>query len=204
MKALFSIAFLPPVDYLLALSRCEVAALEACEHYQKQSYRNRCEIVTSQGIQTLTLPIRHTHTGQPIPIREAEIEYRTPWQGKLLRAIRSAYATAPYFIHYYDELAALVSIREPSLWAYNLQLLGFLTRHLHLAPPSVVETTSYETTLAPEWEDLRASFHPKQSRTVQLRYYQVFADRLPFFPNVSGLDLLFNEGALASQMFSRG
>ena len=188
MKALFSIAFLPPVDYLLALSRCEVAALEACEHYQKQSYRNRCEIVTSQGIQTLTLPIRHTHTGQPIPIREAEIEYRTPWQGKLLRAIRSAYATAPYFIHYYDELAALISAREPSLWAYN----------------SVVETTSYETTLAPEWEDLRTSFHPKQSRVVQLRYYQVFADRLPFFPNVSGLDLLFNEGALAGQMFSRG
>jgi len=121
----------------------------------------------------------------------------------MLRAIRSAYATAPYFIHYYDELAALVSTREPSLWAYNLQLLDFLMRHLHLAPPSVVETTSYETSLAPEWEDLRTSFHPKQSRTVQLRYYQVFADRLPFFPNVSGLDLLFNEGALASQMFPR-
>ena len=204
MKALFSIAFLPPVDYLLAFSRCEVAALEVCEHYQKQSYRNRCEIVTSQGVQMLTLPIRHTHSGQPLPIRDAEIEYRTPWQGKMLRAIRSAYATAPYFIHYYDELAELIAFREPSLLAYNLRLFSFLMRHLHFETPPLHETTSYETTLASDREDLREVFHPKHARPEQLRYYQVFADRLPFYPNVSGLDLLFNEGSLASQMFPRG
>ncbi len=199
MNAIFSIAFLPPVDYLLSLGNCEIAAIEVYEHYQKQSYRNRCEIVTSQGVQMLSLPIRHTHSGHPLLITEAEIEYRTPWQGKMLRAIRSAYATAPYFIHYYDELAELIGAHTVSLLEYNLNLLGFLMRHFHnLASTQLQVTKRYDTEIPPEykdgWQDRREAFHPKQQRPTQIRYYQVFSDRLPFFPNVSGIDLLFNEG----------
>lgn len=189
---LLTTAFLPPVDYLLAITTSDSIVLEIHENYQKQSYRNRCEIVTSQGIQALTIPIVHPHTGCPIRIAEVAIEYHTPWQKKLLRAIKTAYATAPFFIYYFDELSELVMRRHDTLLEYNTALLQFLLRAFKIER-HLAYTQSYETKPS-DIIDLRATFHPKTVRPERLHYYQVFADRLPFYPNVSVIDLLFNEG----------
>lgn len=193
MTTLFTTAFLPPVDYFLAIAKSDNVLIEAHENYQKQSYRNRCEIVTSQGVQVLTIPVLHAHTGQSVPIADVEIEYRTPWQTKLLRALRTAYATAPFFIHYFDELSDLLRSRPTTLLAYNTALLNFLLRVFKLERP-IAFTQTYEAVPCTEIVDLRTAFHPKTPRPEQLHYYQVFADRLPFYPNVSVIDLLFNEG----------
>ena len=190
---LLTTAFLPPVDYLLAITTSDSIVLEVHENYQKQSYRNRCEIVTSQGVQVLTIPVLHAHTGQSAPIADVEIEYRTPWQTKLLRALRTAYATAPFFIHYFDELSALLLSRPTTLLDYNTALLNFLLRAFKLERP-IAFTQTYEAVPCTEIVDLRTAFHPKTPRPERLHYYQVFADRLPFYPNVSVIDLLFNEG----------
>ncbi len=195
MISLFTTAFLPPVDYILAIANSDRILLEAHENYQKQSYRNRCEIVTSQGIQALTVPVVHLHTGLAMRIADVAIDYRTPWQNKMLRAIKTAYATAPFFIHYYDELSELLLRRTNSLLEYNTELLLFLLHALKIERPFSY-TSIYENSPAAV-ADLRQSFHPKQTRPEQLHYYQVFADRLPFYPNVSVIDLLFNEGANA-------
>lgn len=191
--ALLSTAFLPPVDYLLAIRSSENIVLEACESYQKQSYRNRCEIVTAQGIQTLTLPIVHPHMRCAPSITEVAIEYRTPWQPKLLRALKTAYATAPFFLYYFDELSALVLQRPATLLEYNTHLLQFLLRSFKLER-SIAYTQSYQTDYNSPIIDLRAHFHPKRARIEQIHYYQVFNERLPFYANVSSIDLLFNEG----------
>lgn len=192
MTTLFTTAFLPPVDYFLAIAKSDNVLIEAHENYQKQSYRNRCEIVTSQGVQVLTIPVLHAHTGQSAPIADVEIEYRTPWQTKLLRALRTAYATAPFFIYYFDELSELVMRRHDTLLEYNTALLQFLLRTFKIER-HLAYTQSYETKPS-DIIDLRATFHPKTVRPERLHYYQVFADRLPFYPNVSVIDLLFNEG----------
>jgi len=192
VTTLFTTAFLPPVDYFLAIAKSDNVLIEAHENYQKQSYRNRCEIVTSQGVQVLTIPVLHAHTGQSAPIADVEIEYRTPWQTKLLRALRTAYATAPFFIYYFDELSELVMRRHDTLLEYNTALLQFLLRTFKIER-HLAYTQSYETKPS-DIIDLRATFHPKTVRPERLHYYQVFADRLPFYPNVSVIDLLFNEG----------
>ena len=36
-----------------------VVRLEACENYQKQSYRNRCYILAGDGVQMLQVPVAH-------------------------------------------------------------------------------------------------------------------------------------------------
>lgn len=194
MELLLSTAFLPPIDYILAIQQCSRICIEAQEHYQKQSYRNRCEIVTAQGTQQLILPIVHTHSGQPIPITNVRLEYTSPWQTKMIRAIRTAYASSPYFIHYFDELATLLLSRPTTLLEYNTALLRFLL-HAFKIECEIAYTHTYTPPSYPtEDGDLRTKFHPKRPRLEQIRYYQVFADRLPFYPNVSAIDFLFNEG----------
>ena len=34
-------------------------SIEACENYQKQSYRNRCYILAGDGVQMLQVPVLH-------------------------------------------------------------------------------------------------------------------------------------------------
>ena len=56
------------------------------------------------------------------------------------------------------------------------------------------------------FEDLREKIHPKKQQTSHCKMYnypQVFDDRMDFIPNISVLDLLFNEGPAASQWLLR-
>ena len=48
--------------------------MEACENYQKQSYRNRCRIYAADGVQNLNFPIVHSGGSINIPIREVLVD----------------------------------------------------------------------------------------------------------------------------------
>ena len=54
-KKLFSIAYFPPVHYFSELFNTEEVIIEQHEHYSKQSYRNRCDILSPGGKQTLSI-----------------------------------------------------------------------------------------------------------------------------------------------------
>ena len=73
------IAYFPPVEYFAVLARYSSVYVEACENYQKQSYRNRCHIYAENGVQALSFPVRHVGGSFRIPITEIEVDYSTPW-----------------------------------------------------------------------------------------------------------------------------
>ena len=79
MKTLFSVAFFPPVEFFQIAIKSDLLLIEAVENYQKQSYRNRCNILTANGILSLTIPVCHTHK---TAIREVRIDNKTDWQRK--------------------------------------------------------------------------------------------------------------------------
>ncbi len=56
---LLATAYAPPVSYFVKLYEhaAGTIALEGCEHYIKQSYRNRCRILGPNGVQSLTIPV---------------------------------------------------------------------------------------------------------------------------------------------------
>ena len=75
-RALFSTAYLPPVAYMAAMAANDVVDIEVCETYAKQTYRNRCTILTANGPLDLTIPIvrphgNHTATGEPLSLPTA-------------------------------------------------------------------------------------------------------------------------------------
>ena len=192
---LLTTAYFPPVEYFAVLARYSAVYLEACEKYQKQSWRNRCRILTANGPMDLNFPI--VHDGKSL-IKEVKVDYSTPWLRRTEYAIDSAYYSSPFFEYYRDELFATLDKQPETLWELNMNIIRFFCRKIGINP-EIKETQKFVapagSILQPVPEDLRYSIHPKiASDYVAKPYWQVFREKFGFVPGLSVMDLLFNEG----------
>jgi len=203
---LLSTAYFPPVAWLALAAREMTLSpdrvlpshvwLEACENYQKQSYRNRCYILAGDGVQMLQVPVVH---GDSWAITDVKVDYSTPWIVRTERALDTAYETSAYYSYYRDELFSLLEAQPATLWELNLSTIRFLLEKTGVA----CELSPTAGFIGPDLEadDFRFAIHPKREDTVLANlgldrpYYQVFRDCMGgFTPKLSCLDLLFNEG----------
>lgn len=185
---ILSTSWFPPAEFFALLARNSVVYLEACESYRKQTWRNRCRILTANGPMDLRVPV--VHDGARL-ITEVKVDWSTPWLRQTEYAIDSAYFSSPFFIYYRDELFGLLERKPQSLWEMNFQIIDFFCRKIGIAP-EIVPTTDF----IPDWpEDYRERLNPKQPFDYTVRpYWQVFRERFGFVPGLSVMDLLFNEG----------
>ena len=56
-KVLISTAYLPPVEYFSLIQGADEVLVEREENYLKQTYRNRCYLLSANGTQALTVPV---------------------------------------------------------------------------------------------------------------------------------------------------
>ena len=124
-------AYLGNLQYYSKLLSGE-ACIDLHEHYLKQSYRNRCDILSAGGVMSLTVPVYHTG-GVGTPTREIRIDYSKRWQHRHWQAIVSAYRGSPYFAHYEEHFAPLYRQRFDLLTELNDTLQRTV---LHLLDPS--------------------------------------------------------------------
>ena len=103
--------------------------LEACETYQKQSYRNRCYLLAGDGVQMLQVPVVHA---APMRIAEVRVDYSTPWLVRTQRALDAAYYTSAYYEYYRDDLYGILDFHPVKLWDLNMQLTQWCLDRLHL------------------------------------------------------------------------
>lgn len=187
------------------------ARIEAHENFQKQTYRNRAEVMTAVGVRPLTVPVVWDHRAK-MPIREVRIDYTLPWQREHWRTLVAAYAAAPYFDHYAEKLAPFYDergYRPEYLYDLNgdltvllLRLFGFpdALRHTEdYTPPAPLDSAAAEGDFREIISHKPRLWRPDPSFAAP-EYYQVFADRVPFAPNLSAVDLLFCEGPRAGEM----
>lgn len=214
---LLSTAYLPPVEWFALVARemkivtqrdsgpgCVSSSpvwLEACENYQKQSWRNRFRFAAAEGPESLSIPVVHDGRGEGIPIREVKIDWSVGWPVRHQRAIASAYSSSPYFEFYRDGLFAAMDSRPDFLFDYNLLIIRYLVGKLGLvADIRLTGEYTIPGVPGPYGEDFREAIHPKRGNAVlrsmdlEKPYYQVFARKYGFTKNLSVLDLLFNEG----------
>jgi hypothetical protein len=194
--AVLPMFYLPPIDFFTKLTAFKPdVVFEQEEHFPKQTYRNRANIYSPDGVQTLTVPIvkgskNHTKT------KDVKISYDFRWQRAHWMGLQTCYRSSAYFEYYEDDFAPFYEKQPTFLLDYNTQLLELLFRLLKIKQ-EITFTDTYEGTY-PNLTDLRNAFSAKNTPDAQQkRYFQVFEERRGFLPNLSIIDLLFNQGPQA-------
>jgi len=174
-------AYAPNITYISAIAHSERIYINVEEPYLRQTFRNHCEILTSQGVQKLSIPIdkKSTQLGM---IKDVKIDYSENWQRQHWRSLQAAYNNSPYFLYYQDELNGFYEKRYGFLVDFNSELLGFLLRKMQIEFRCEVASTSLSHRSLSGVETI--SYQP---------YQQVFNNQT-FVENLSSFDLLFNCG----------
>lgn len=176
------------------------------EHYVKQTYRNRCEIMTSGGIAPLTVNVVKGGSIIKKPMRDMRIDYSKRWQHQHVMTIISAYHNSPYFEHYWERFEPLMRREFTFLADLNAELLETSMKILGSSVPLVYSDSYIDAT--PDDTDLRNDFSPKgvdalPSNIAFAAYEQVFSERFPFRANLSIIDLIFCEGRQAKPILKQ-
>lgn len=187
---LLSTAYFPPIEYFALLAGYSVPFyLEAHENYVKQTYRNRCRILTANGVEDLRVPVVH---GGSRLITDIKVDYSTPWLRRTEYAIDSAYYSSPFFEYYRDALFSILDSGIETLWELNRRITDFFCAKIGLAPDFRLTEDFMPLGVA---EDYRFSIAPKVPSDYRPKeYYQVFREKFGFVGGLSVMDLLFNEG----------
>jgi len=188
--------YLPPVEYFLALNKHKPNVLiEGEEHFPKQTYRNRANICSPDGVLTLTVPVikgAKNHT----KIKDVKISYDFKWQRLHWMGLQACYRRSAYFEYYEDDFAPFYEHKENFLFDYNQQLLQLLIK-LTKIKTTLTYTETYELGY-PALTDLRNTISPKNEKDLEQKpYFQVFEEKQGFMKNLSIVDLLFNQGPQA-------
>ena len=191
-KGLFSSYYLAPIAYYYYLIKHNNIAEDVYENFVKQTYRNRFYILSPNGIQSLTIPLIKVKRKKPF--KDVKIAYDENWQKIHWKSIESAYRSSPYFEYYEDEFQPLFEQKFDFLIDLNTKLQTKIIDIIGIET-TISKSSSYIENID-DYIDYRTSLSPKNEITNLNfpNYMQVFNDRLPFKPNLSILDLLFNEG----------
>ena len=216
MTALLSTTYFGPVQWYQKLCRYDRVLIEQHETFQKQTYRNRCLIATAQGVQALTVPVVHGESMEVVSLRLSD---HGNWRRQHWQALQSAYGESPFFEYYEDDLRPFFTgQRWELLTDYNdaicrkmCELIdihpnishttGYLksalgpTGHLENLPEQEIPNLKPQYSNLKDFRDVIRPKHPLPDSDFQPRpYYQVFAQKHGFLPNLSILDLLMNMG----------
>jgi len=198
-----STAYFAPIQYYSNLIRYNPVIIERYEHYNKQSYRNRCTIYSANGLLDLVVPVVKANKPK-ISINEVEISYDTLWQKMHFKSIESAYRRSPFYEYYIDDLLVFFNYRYRYLYEFNMHILRTVCGLMKI-PFQVQESDEYIHSRE-GFIDMRNSIHPKINRKdkdtgfVPPHYTQVFSGKWGFKPDLSILDLLFNMGPGAKDL----
>ena len=192
---LLSTAYLPPLTYFVKIINCNNIVIEHFETYPKQTYRNRCEIYSANGMLSLTIPVIKPN-GNHTLTKDIEISNVNNWQKIHWRAIESAYSSSPFFMYYRDLFYPFYEKKYKYLLDFNNSLLELILKILKIAVN--INTTLKFEKQPNDTKDMRNAIHPKKATDAyfeQMPFYtQVFHDKYGFLSNLSIIDLLFNEG----------
>lgn len=210
MVALLSSTYFGPIQWYQKLHRYDECVVERYDSFIKQTYRNRCIIAATQGRQILTVPTERT-TGPSALMKDIRISDHGNWRHLHWNTLCSAYGESPFFDYYQDDIRPFFEKRWEYLLDFNMEITRKVCELLDVRPNIRLsdEFTPVSAVTSPltfphqgkttdDIDDFREVIRPKHPGTDDgfepPVYYQVYREKNGFLPNLSILDLLFNEG----------
>lgn len=193
MLPVFPLAYFGSVRYFQDLARFEQVLFENTDHLPKQTFRNRMLILGSQGPQVLTMPLEKP-SGSKTVTKDVLISYQQNWPLIHWRALKTAYASSPYFEHYASDIEQILFKKHHFLVDFDLEITQFI-RDVYQLPFDFSFPEKYEVSYK---EDFRAFDY--ESLEMNGEYQQVLFSQKQFNPQVSILDLLFCEGPVGRRL----
>lgn len=217
--------YLPDIAWFLRMAQADQFAIADDLRFNHPSAVNRASIKSAEGQQWLTVPVKADRKRSPL-ICEARIDNRTNWRRKHWRTLQVNYAYAPYFDYFADFFSALYQRQWEFLIDINLEIISYLKDVLRITTPllktsdldlpvdikaktlallKATDSRLYLTDPATE-KFLRSPLFDKADIVIQatekikLTYRQQFGG---FIPNLSLIDLLFNEGPESIWLLAR-
>lgn len=183
--------YFPPVQFFMCYFNHPTIFLDPLERFEKQTYRNRCRILTAAKVQDLIVPVQKGKT--QLTSGQVKVIYEEPWPTKHLRSMATAYGKAPYFEHYFHQIEALLAEQRDTIFDLNIATIRWAEKVLGIENRAIVRTED----LSEPYAKYHSQIHPKaHSKETFTPYFQCF-DWAGFAPNLSVLDLVFNEGPVA-------
>lgn len=181
------------IAYWCDIARNKQVVIDAEEHFEKQSYRNRVVILGPNGPLPMIVPIYGRNSKQKM--KEVRISYEESWLRVHLNGLQTAYSSAPYFEYLYPEFETLLSKKPVYLLDLNQSLVHYLKDRLKL-DTQFSFSESYD--LLPTEQEGRHKHHPKKEKGQLPIYPQVFQERFGFVSGIGIIDLLMNDLSGAS------
>ena len=179
-----------PISTWAEIYNCDVI-WDIHKNYNKQSYRNRTFIHSANGVQKLTVPIKHSLI--KFTLNDSYIDNSTNWQQIHWKSIKIAYSSSPYFEFYKDSLEVFFSKKYTKLLDVNMKTIKMVSEWLEVDLNndfSKKYVEDYNTKF-----DLRNLIeHKNKTKKLIPNYTQVFSNKNGFINDLSIIDLIFNEG----------
>jgi hypothetical protein len=206
--------YLPWLGFIKKIMSSEIFVFLDDVQFEKNGWHNRNKIKTSTGDIWLTVPVSSKSTQK---LNDITIDTKSNWTKNHSKSIYLNYRKSPYFDDYWSELNEIYNTHFTKLIDLNLEIIKFLLKKFNIKSNTILSSTldisksgsdrileicksqnslnylsgiqgkNYLNLEDFEKNNILVEFqnfqHPK--------YDQLFGK---FSPNLSAIDLLFNEG----------
>lgn len=198
MNIILHPTYFPSISHYAAMLQADGITMEVEDNFQKQTNRNRMYIYSPNGLQMLNIPVKHT-TEPHQKFKDVRIENAFGWQKNHFKSLEAAYRTSPFFEFFEDDIRPIFEKEHTFMMDLNFEVFEIINDCLGITLPFEKTTEFFLKVDETKTKDFRYLANGKKDTFVNESYTQVFDEKHGFIPNLSILDLLFNEGRHAKE-----
>ena len=193
MNIILHPTYFPSISHYAAMLQVDGITMAIEDNFQKQTNRNRMYIYSPNGLQMLNIPVKHT-TEPHQKFKDVRIENAFGWQKNHFKSLEAAYRTSPFFEFFEDDIRPIFEKEHTFMMDLNFEVFEIINDCLGITLPFEKTTEFFLKIDETKTKDFRYLANGKKDTFINESYTQVFDEKHGFIPNLSILDLLFNEG----------